>query len=65
MNEFKILELIGKGAYSKVKRVVREYNEGGQHFEDAYAMKVTITKEVTQVVDDAQANTFQGTSNQI
>ena len=44
MNEFKIIELIGKGAYSKVKRVVREYNEGGQHFEDAYAMKVTISK---------------------
>lgn len=40
MNEFKILELLGKGAFSKVKRVVREYDEGGVHFEDVYAMKV-------------------------
>ena len=40
MNEFKILELIGKGSFSKVKRVVREYDEGGQHYEDVYAMKV-------------------------
>ena len=29
MNEFKVYELIGRGAYSKVKRVVREYTENG------------------------------------
>lgn len=29
VNEFKVLELIGRGAYSKVKRVVRQYSENG------------------------------------
>lgn len=40
MNEFKVLELIGRGAYSKVKRVVRQFTEQGQNFEEVYAMKV-------------------------
>ena len=54
MNEFKILELIGKGAFSKVKRVVREYDEGGQHFEDVYAMKVKLFS--IRSIDDAQTH---------
>lgn len=44
INEFKILENIGKGAYSKVKRVVRFFTdeETGQPKEATYAMKVKI-----------------------
>jgi [calcium/calmodulin-dependent protein kinase] kinase len=34
-------ELIGRGAYSKVKRVVRYYTENGEKFEDMFAMKVS------------------------
>lgn len=40
MNEFQVFERIGRGAYSKVKRVVREYTDNGQQFQDVYAMKV-------------------------
>lgn len=40
MNEFKVCELIGRGAYSKVKRVVRQFTEGGVQHEEVYAMKV-------------------------
>ncbi|CAI2369528.1 unnamed protein product [Moneuplotes crassus] len=40
INEFKILETIGKGAYSKVKHVLREFKEGDEIFEEDYAMKM-------------------------
>lgn len=33
-------ELIGRGAFSKVKRVVRQYSENGVNYEDVFAMKV-------------------------
>jgi len=42
VNEFKILDNIGKGAFSKVKRVMRQFtDEGGKPSEEAFAMKVT------------------------
>ena len=37
INEFKVLNTIGKGAYSKVKHVIRQYTEDGQVCEDDYA----------------------------
>lgn len=40
MNEFKILKSIGKGAYSKVKMVIRQFEENGLQYEELYAMKV-------------------------
>ena len=41
INEFKILDTIGKGAYSKVKHVVRQYTDDeGNLCEDDYAMKM-------------------------
>jgi hypothetical protein len=40
VNEFQVHELIGRGAFSKVKRVVRRYEEGGRQFEDPFAMKM-------------------------
>ena len=45
MNEFKIVKSIGKGAYSKVKQVIRHYEENGESFEAVYAMKVSSLKE--------------------
>ena len=46
VNEFKVLELIGRGAYSKVKRVVRQYtSENGDNCEEVYAMKVRLVFE--------------------
>lgn len=40
INEFKILNTIGKGAYSKVKHVIRQYKEGDDFLEEEYAMKM-------------------------
>ncbi len=51
VNEFKVLELIGRGAYSKVKRVVRQYSENGENYEEVYAMKVSF--QLIKQVDDA------------
>lgn len=54
------MELIGRGAYSKVKRVVREYTEGGVVFHDEYAMKVnSLNVNLSLCKDDAQADTEQ------
>ena len=55
VNEFKVLDLIGRGAYSKVKRVVRQFTEQGQNFEEVYAMKVIFAKGFMVFLDDAQA----------
>ena len=40
INEFKILNTIGKGSYSKVKHVIREFKENGHLIEEDYAMKM-------------------------
>lgn len=40
INEFKVLDTIGKGSYSKVKLVKRQYLEDGKLCEDDYAMKM-------------------------
>ena len=43
MNEFKVDKVIGKGAFSKVKRVIRQFQEDGELKEEYYAMKVSET----------------------
>ena len=40
INEFKVVATIGRGSYSKVKHVVREYMQDGEIKEQSYAMKV-------------------------
>lgn len=50
INEFKILENIGRGSYSKVKKIVRQFKEEDGHYaEEAMAMKMmhkpTLNKE--------------------
>lgn len=42
VNEFKIVSSIGRGAYSKVKKVIRQYKDENDDTvkEEAYAMKV-------------------------
>ena len=40
INEFKILNTIGQGSYSKVKHVLRQFKEDEKIWEDDYAMKM-------------------------
>jgi len=41
INEFKVLENIGRGSYSKVKKIVRQFKEeSGEHAEEFLAMKM-------------------------
>jgi len=40
INEFKIMRTIGKGAYSKVKHVIRSFTEQNEVCEEEYAMKM-------------------------
>ena len=53
INEFKILDWIGEGSYSKVNKVIRMFWEGEESHEKVYAMKIihkpTLKKERTAI----------------
>lgn len=69
INEFKILNNIGHGSFSKVKKVLRQWNDPEDNTpqkEKLFAMKVSCIQSLLLFcIDDAQASALKAESSQV